>query len=87
MERREGGDGEGERREEERREGVEVQKEKLTKGLVHHGLLFLFLTLFIHQWAEGIPEDNQSINQSITDHPPPPVKQAESRRVTCSISL
>lgn len=27
----------------------------LTESLVHHGLLLLFLTLFIHQRTEGVP--------------------------------
>ena len=55
---------EGERGE-ERREWVEGEKEKFTEVLVQHGLLLLFLTLFVHQRAEGIPEDNQPINKSI----------------------
>lgn len=28
----------------------------LTESLVHHGLLLLFLTLFIQQRTEGIPD-------------------------------
>lgn len=27
----------------------------LTKSLVHHGLLLLFIALFIHQRTEGVP--------------------------------
>ena len=64
---------EGEERGKRRSEWVEGEKEKFTKVLVQHGLLLLFITLFIHQRAEGIPENNQPTNQSINQSANKPI--------------
>lgn len=59
MERRDTGreeatriEGQQKERREEGREGGRI----LTESLVHHGLLLLFLALFIQQRTEGIPD-------------------------------
>lgn len=52
----------------EKREGVKKVCRLLTKSLVHHRLLLFFLTLFIHQWTEGIPVAEREIRKLATIH-------------------